>query len=252
MTNKSLAEAEWRKFAQGKIPNDGALLKALGALHKARSPSAALDALAAIELQVGVLRKSTHGDKKLLSYLDSMASALDNERRAAEQIVDEGPAVLTSQLNRLLRELRRSALLLPVLIAVGSKKAAVLMSRRAIQSSQRKLLADYLAGHTVPRYLSGHCLWDGDAFNFVVPVQQAGLAWKLHNALLEQAGLRARVRVRGPDGKIEEELAGETPDGGPSRPPIPCRPGSSSAWQRSGPGWTTAAVFVMQPGCAPC
>ena len=91
------------------------------------------------------------------------------------------------------------------LVAVGGKEAALLISRKAISNSRRKLLAEYLADSGTPKYVVGHCVWEANSYTFVVQTQAAGLAKKLRAAIYKQTDLRAKVRVRGEDGDVDDD-----------------------------------------------
>jgi hypothetical protein len=213
MAEKNLSELEWKKFAKGRDLKDAALIKALAALEKAQAPAQALAALDDVEKQADTLRKSARGDKELAKYLDDLDKALDKERKssefearkaASEAATDQGgdedeetPALLTSRMIPLIRQVKKGEEM-QALLASSGKEVAVMLSRRAISPSRRKLLSDYLDDGT-PKFFPGTCLFEENAYTFVLKTQAAGLARKVKAALLKQVELRLKVRVRGED-----------------------------------------------------
>src|SRR5262249_28113800 len=144
-----------KAFAKGKNYKDAALLKELAALDKAEKagPQAQLEALDDIEKQADALRKTAgKADKELNAYLDSLDTALAKERKAAQQRSEEEaqeeeeeatPALLTTRLVPLLRQVRKGGTM-KAMIATTGKNSVVLLSRRPIAPARRKLLTEYL------------------------------------------------------------------------------------------------------------
>ena len=241
MADKFLTEGEWKKFAKGRDLKDAALIKALAAFEKAKKPDEQLELLATIEKEADALRKFVKGDRDFGAYLDGIGKAQEKEEKLAKaakaseasEDEEESPTLLTTKLVPLLRELKKGEAELPVLIAVGGKEAAVLISRRAISPSRRKLLAEFLGESGQPKYVIGHCVWEANSYTFVVQTQAAGLAKKLRAAILKQTDLRAKVRVRGEDGAMDDD--GEEAEGGEhesteaSTPPQAGAPGTGNS-----------------------
>jgi len=207
MTDKYLSELEWKKFAKGRGLKDAALIKAFAALENAKTPAQQLEALADIEKQADILRKADKSDKELQTWLGSLDKDLDKQRKLsqfeakkAEAAADEedSPAALTTQMVPLLRQVAKGGEL-PVVLATTSAKVAVLVAKRSIAPSRRKLLTDYLGVTGGVKFIAGHCLFEQNAHTFVLATQAAGLAKKIKAALLEQTNLRFKVRVRGED-----------------------------------------------------
>ncbi|MBV8379302.1 MAG: hypothetical protein JO369_00880 [Paucibacter sp.] len=207
MVDKNLSESSWKTFAKSRDIKDAALLKALAELAKAeKSGSAAwLDALAAAEKQIEALRKLHKADKEILAQFKQMDAAIASERKAANRLVEQeaeeteeeaGPAVLTTKLVPLLRSVRKGEPC-QALIAVGAKKAAVMLSRRPLTASAHKPLKEYLADSGTPKFIPAACLFEANAVTFVVEAQASGLAKKIKAALLKQTEQRVKVRVRG-------------------------------------------------------
>ena len=292
MAEKLLTEADWKKFAKGRDLKDAALLKAFAAYEKARSPDEQLKLLPAIEKELDALRKAGKGDKELLGQLDAMDKALERETRqvkaaekeAQEHEAEEGeetPDLLTTKLIPLLRLVKKGEEL-PAMVASNGKKVAVLMSRRTISPTRRKLLADYLCDGGAPKYFLGTCLFEQNAYTFVLKTQATGLAKKVKAGLFEQVNLRLKVRVRGeapddidddgeeaPADELEAEEAGAAPDAAPTAPGAapgddPLKAEFEQAWaaveaealvlvQRGGPDagkLRAVADFVREKGAA--
>lgn len=215
MSDKFLSEGEWKKFSKGRDFKDAALLKALAGLDKAKAPDQELEALDELEKQAELLRKAAKADKDLGGYLDSLQKALDKQRklceaeaRKAEQEQgedeeEETPALLTSKMIPVIRQVKKGEQV-EVLIASTGQEVAVLLSRRAISPSRRKLLSDYLDGGTA-KFYRGSCLFEENAYTFVLQTQVGGLAKKIKAALLKQVELRLKVRVRGDDPDLIDE-----------------------------------------------
>ncbi|KQP35420.1 hypothetical protein [Pseudorhodoferax sp. Leaf274] len=212
MSDKNLTELEWKKFSKGRNLKDAALVKALADLERAAKsgPDAELAALADIEKQAEVLRKAGKGDKELGAYLDGLDKALDKQRKlstaqakkAAAPAPSEGededsPALLTSKMVPLIRQVKKGEQMHALLANTG-KEVAVMLARRAISPARRKLMTDYLDGATA-KFFPGICIWEENAYTFVLQTQAGGLAKKVRAALLKQVELRLKVRVRGED-----------------------------------------------------
>lgn len=219
-----LTTAAWNAFAKKRELDDDALLKALGRLDK--TDEARHDALAAaideVSQQLRKLQAATSKRKpplppkearEVADRIDAMLAEADTlllETRSAQKTAadsgdeEESPALLTTKLIPLLREVRKGQLQLPALICTIGKAAAVLLQRKPIATTRRKLLSEFLGGGT-PKYITGHCVFERNALTFVVDTEAAGLARKIAAALLAQTELRMKVRVRGADGAEDED-----------------------------------------------
>lgn len=235
MSDKHLSELEWKKFAKGKELKDAAFVKALAALEKAREPDQQLAALDEIGKQADALRKAGKAEKDLAGWLDELDRAAQKQRklseseakklaRAAQQkdeedeedeSEDETPALLTSKLIPLVRQVRKGDVVLHALIATAGKDTALLLARRGIAPARRKLMADFLGASGGVKYVAGQCLFEDNTLTFVVESQAAGLAKKLKAALHAQCDMRLKVRVRGEDpSDVDEELDAESGEQG--------------------------------------
>lgn len=244
MSDKALTEAEWKKFAKGRGLKDDGLLKALAALDKASNPEASLAALDNIAKQGDLLRKAAKGDKDVAGRLDEIDKALAKERKlheaaakkqqlaaeAAQNEDEDSPAQLSSKMIPLLREVRKGVVL-QAMVALAGKSCAVMVSRRAIGPTQRKLLSTQLGTTSGVKFVPGECLFEANAHTFVVQSQAAGLAKRIRQALLEQTEQRFKVRVRGEDpndidddGEPAEDSAAEATDTPTANPPVQAGP----------------------------
>ncbi len=232
MAEKQLTDAAWKSFAKGKGYKDSDMLRALDALARAGKGAAEdrLKALDALEKQAELLRKAHKGDKALADYLAELDKASARERKQAERDAKreedekqaaaqadeeaDSPAMLTTQVPALLRELRKGRAM-HALVANAGKDTAVLISRKPISTSRRKLLTEYLGVSGSAKFIVAECLFEANAVTFVVATQAAGLAKRLKAALLAQAGLRVKVRVRGAEaGDVDEDLEGDDAEDG--------------------------------------
>ncbi len=243
MADKFLSELEWKRFSKAHQIKDATLAKALAALETAKGPEGQLKALDDIEKAIGVVKKEAKSDKEVMGWLESVEKSADKQRKESEFALkkaakeesddeEDDPVLLTSKLIPLLRQVKKGDEM-QVLLARGGKEVAVLMSRKAISPSRRKLLTDYLKDGT-PKFHKGVCIWEANAYTFVMETQAAGLAKKVKAALLKQVELRLKVRVRGEEGDLDDdgepaeendglEAEGEEGGGGnkvPEAPPI--------------------------------
>ena len=226
MIDKNLTESAWKSFAKGASYKDAPLLKAVAGLDKAEKegPQAQLDALDDLDKQVKALRSAHKGDKDLAAQLDKLEKAADALRKSAEKDLkaaessedeeEDSPALLTSKLIPLVKQVRKGDLVLKAMIVTAGKDAAVLLARRAISPARSKLLKEYLGASGGAKIILGECLLEENALTFVVQSQAAGLAKKLKAALQTQTDLKLKVRVRGEDpADIDEEGEEDVADG---------------------------------------
>ena len=192
-----------------------------------------------------VKRKKELGDKpfgeakdKLYALLEE-AEVLQKTTRAAaaaaaaEKDDDEEPdtpVLLTTKMVPLLRELRKGEAQMHALICTAGKNTAVLIMRRAISPSRRKLLAEAVDVKGGMKYIVGECLFENKALTFVVKSPGGQLAKWLRQALLDQTEMRFKVKVRGEDGVEEEDGADEGKDQPGAQPQgTPAPPGGPAS-----------------------
>ena len=231
-----LSEASWTGFTKKhKLDlEDGALVKALAAFDKTdeSKPEPRLKALDEVIKQIPeqvkalAKRKKELGDKpfgeakdKLYALLgaaeslheDAAKAAADAKRReadaagAGDEEEEDSPALLTTKMAPLVRQLRKGDVRLPALVCHAGTEAAVLISRRPISRSRRKLLAETLEATGGYKYAEGECYFEGGALHFALQGKIGGLAKKLRLALLGQVQARLKVRVHGDDGEQDED-----------------------------------------------
>jgi hypothetical protein len=250
---EKLAEATWTGFTkkQKLDLDDAALVKALARFEKTDESKpeprlAALeDIIDEVKKQVTALtkRKKELGDKpfneakdKLYALLDVAETTQKSARAAAaEADVDEeedSPALLTTKMVPLLRELRKGEARMSALVCTAGKNTAVLIMRRAISPARRKIMAEFVDAKGGAKFIAGECLWENNALTFVVQSKAGGLARRLKQALLDQTEMRVKVRVRGEDGEEEEEGEGDEGQAGGQDAPKPPSPEALSYTQR--------------------
>jgi hypothetical protein len=201
--------------------DDKALVKALTALDKAGEDKpderarALSDVADEIKKMVPALakRKKELGDKpfglakdKLYALLDlaekghkaALDAAAEAKQKAAKDAKggkgdddedDDSPAVLTTKLIPLIRQLKKGELRLPAMIGSISKTAAVLISKRSISNAKRKLLNEALDAAGGVKYAKGECYYEAGTLHFVMSEGKiGGLAKRVRAALLARPG----------------------------------------------------------------
>ena len=256
-----LSESTWTGFTkkQKLELDDKALVKALAAYDKTdeSKPEPRLKALEEVIKQIPeqvkalTKRKKELGDKpfgeakdKLYALLEE-AEALQKKTQAAAAAAGadkkgddddeeaDSPVLLTTKMVPLLRELRKGEVQMHALICTAGKNTAVLIMRRAISPSRRKLLAEAVDAKGGMKYIVGECQFENKALTFVVKSPATQLAKRLRQALLDQTEMRLKVKVRGEDGVEEQDGEDEDeaqPGAQPQRPAAP-QGGPASAEQ---------------------
>jgi hypothetical protein len=231
MSDKHLSISAWKAFSKGKGYEDTALLKAFTELDKldAGKAEARLKALDIVARQCEPLAKAgkAKGDKPLLAYLQDVLDQLKAERKAIEAAASsadddaDAPDLLTTKMAALLKDVRKGVTL-HAMLAVGSPDSAVLLSRKAISPPRRSVLTDYLGTTSGVKIVPGQCIWEENAFTFVLASASLAPAKKLRAALKAQVGLLAKVRVRGEDPADVDE--GEEDDAAAKAPAAAGKP----------------------------
>jgi hypothetical protein len=112
--------------------------------------------------------------------------------------------LLTTKLKPLLRQVAKGERM-HALLAKSGKQVVVMLSRKPIPPTRRKMLADQLGGGST-KYYPGHCHLEAGAISFVLKAEVAGMAKLVKAALLEQTGLRLnKIKCRGEDGDDDDE-----------------------------------------------
>lgn len=257
--SKLINEGAWKDvLAKNKGVKDNGLLKTLGDIKKLgeEDHDDAQAILEQIQKLAGQLKKSKEiaAAPAVSKFLAELTSAADTAGRdvakakaeadkkakaeseakkreehkgkeeESEEESDDATELLTTKLVPLLRQVAKGQVM-HTLVAKSGKQVVVLLSRKPISPSRRKLLADQLGGGST-KYYPGHCSLEGGATTFALKAEVAGMAKLIKAALLEQTGLRLnKVKCRGEDGDDNDEdepaaARGETPEGdGEDSPP---------------------------------
>jgi len=257
VSEKTLSEVEWKSFAKAqKLDDPKVASKDTKALHEAVLDAvqmlgkkdegkpdemlAALDEFADVltkQVAANAKRKDKDGKAlkdtkdvkdqlyKMLSAVDKLRKELNTAKSKKEEAEadddEESPALLTTKMLPLIREVRKGQLVLQSLIALAGKETVVLLSRKPISPARGKLLKEQMTNPSGLKFVRGECMLEANALTFVVQSSATGLAKKLKAALLAQTELRLKVRVRGEDPEdIDEDDGGdeETAAGAPGGP----------------------------------
>ena len=179
---------------QGLKLDDGALVKALAKFAqdgrveaRRRGLDALKDIVEQVRKQVIALarQKKELGDKpfalvrRKLDELLGLAEGEQKQVRAAAAEADamtaDSPVLLTTKMIPLVRELRKGEARMPALISTAGKETAVLISRRSIAPTRRKLMMEYLDAQGGAKHIAGECGFENGALTFVVASPGAGL-----------------------------------------------------------------------------
>lgn len=227
MADKFLTESHWKTTTKGKdITGDAEVLKALGLLARAEKgkPGAATlaslrEALGAIDKAMAAFEKANakvvKADKTLIALLADIGKATERARKDlvmaqakaeadAEADEDDAPDILTTRMVPLLRQVRQGAEM-HTKLALAGRELVVMLSRKAIPPTRKALLAEMLEQKSSIKVVDGTCVLENKFVTFVLNNPAAGLAKRISAALMKQTGLRVPVRVRGPDGDLDED-----------------------------------------------
>jgi hypothetical protein len=226
---EKLSEATWTAFSKKQKLDlgDAPLVKALAKFDKTSEdkPEPRLEALQGLieeikkQVTAQARRKKEMGDKLFGEVKDKLYALLDSAemlhkdtekavaaRKASADDEEDSPALLTTKLIPLLREVRKGEVEMQALIALAGKETVVLLSRKAISPARGKLLKDQMTHPSGLKFIRGTCMLEQASVTFVVQAPAAGLAKKIKAALLQQTELRLKVRVRGEDpNDVDEE-----------------------------------------------
>jgi hypothetical protein len=240
MSDKHLAEAPWKALVTKQGLKDIGLQKALAAYAKvdaAKDPARALALLDEIGELSFKLKKTVGAKPDAVDHLDEMIkeskrvrvgvelklkSAEKAAKTAADQAAaDKGDHGDDEELAAFKKDLKKetvSALAkvrqrapgplapgeepkpqLKFMACLGGNHGAAVIIARRVGSSTKPLLLEII-GASTGKFFLGECLFEHNAFTFVLEVVPGGLAKKLAAALLAQAGTKYKVRVRSIDG----------------------------------------------------
>lgn len=239
--SKLLSDASWKDvLAKNKTIKDNGLMKSLAEIKKLGDDDydGAQKHLDEVVKLVGQLKKSKEvvASKDVTKFLGELASTAEtalkevakdkaeaqkttklsaaaeakkrdkeDEKKGGDEEEEEGSALLTTKLIPLLRSVKKGERMHTLVASVG-KRAVVMLSRKPISHSRRKLLADELGISGGIKYSEGHCVSEHGVINFVLTTEVAGMAKKLKVALLQQTGLRInKLAARGEDGETDSD-----------------------------------------------
>lgn len=273
MSDKHLSASAWKAFAKNKAYKDAALLKALADLDKFGTdrPDERLKALDEAEKQSEQLAKSVKGDKDLIAYAADIGKQIKVDRKSVETARanrekeaaaeasedDDAPDLLTTKLASLLKEVRRGVPM-HAMLAIGSPDSAVLLSRKPLAAARRNLLIQYLGTSSGIKFPIGQCIWEENAFTFVMASASVAPAKKVRTALKEQIGTLSKVRVRGMDPADIDEGDEDRDDGEGNEPataksaappasPVTAKPAGAAP----APGPNAPAPMAAKPATGP-
>jgi hypothetical protein len=278
--SKALSDGGWKDVSTKNKIKDNGLLKLLGD-HKRLSDDAPDEVLASLdqisklatqlkkakdvaaspaaskyvgEIIAGAesdrrLAEKTKADaeKKAKAASEAEAKKREQDRKGGDEEEDKdeaGTELLTTKMIPLLRQVKKGDTM-HALVATAGQQVVVMLSRKPISPTRRKLLADHLGVSGGVKYFHGHCLQEEGATTFALQTQVAGLAKKLKLALLEQTGLRVNVKCRGEAGDVDADI--DAPDAqvaqGSAAPGAPAgqAPGAPDGQPGQGPEATAAS-----------
>ncbi len=219
MSEKSLTESLWKSLATKQKLKDTTVAKALAgyAASPANEFAKRLQALTEIETAATTLRKTQKDNDDVEDYLIDILNGVRKERKTVEaeqkvhQKEDEGnesegdeepggadPEAIKKKMLSLLGQVKAKPptdpqLTFMALVAPG--KSAVLLAKAA-GASQKKVLLELVPNVSSPKFYTGECIWEENTHTFVLVKVPGGLAKKLSKALLNETGVKYKVRVR--------------------------------------------------------
>jgi peptidoglycan hydrolase-like protein with peptidoglycan-binding domain len=253
--SKVLTESAWKDvLAKNKTVKDNGLLKALASIKQLGEDDHddAQGILDQVQKLVGQLRKSkeiaaapaagkflveltgaaetaardvakarAEAEKKSKAEAEAAKKRQHEEDKAGKGEDDEedgddpGAMLLGPKLVPLLRQVAKGDTL-HALVAKSGKQVVVMLSRKPIPPTRRKLLAEQLGGGST-KYYPGHCKLEAGATTFALKAEVAGMAKLIKAALLEQTGLRLnKIKCRGEDGDDDDGDDDDAPKHAPA------------------------------------
>ena len=244
--SKSLSDAGWKDIVAKHKLKDNGLLKVLeklkrcdddehddasraldeasrlaAQLKKDKTVSAAPPAARYITELISAADASQRDIAKAKAEAEKKAKALAGKKAAEAARQDEedddeveSPELLTTKLKPLLKLVSQGETM-HALVARSGARVVVMLSRKPIPTSRRKMLQEQLGGGST-KYFPGQCRLEQGATTFVLNAEVAGLSKLVKAALLEQTGLRVnKLKCRGDDGDDQDDDEGaETPEAG--------------------------------------
>ena len=252
--SKVLSDAAWKEvLAKNKAVKDNGMLKALADIKKlgdddhdnaqkilddvvkltaqlkkskdtAASPAVTkflAELSSAADVAMRDIAKAKVETKKARAEADAKKAEKKPGRDADEDDEEESPALLTTKLIPLLRQVNKGEMM-HVLVARAGKQVRgddVAQADRSGATEAPGRRAGRLGRRQV---LHGHCVKEEGATTFVMKSEVAGLAKQLKLALLNQTGMRVkRLSCRGEDGETDHDLE----DGDDDQMVADCRQG---------------------------
>ncbi len=169
---------------------------------------------AAETAQKDVAKAKAEADKK--GKAGAEGKKREEAKGGGEDEEEEGEIsdLLSTKMIPLLRDLNKGGHTMYMLAATTGKQLAMMISRKPISPARRKMLADELGASGGVKYIVGHCLKEEGMTTFALKHPAAGMAKKIKAALLQQTGIRVKVRCRGEDGETDEDFEEENERGG--------------------------------------
>lgn len=209
--------ADYKRLADDKLDDQldslDQILKLATQLKKAKDVAAASsavkyvgDVIDAAETERRVVVKAKADKAKDKAEAEKKAKAeTDKHDEKDDEEEEETSALLTTKMVPLLRQVAKGEMM-HTLVASAGKEVVAMVSRKPISPSRRKLLADQLGVSGGVKYFPCHCIREEGTTTFVLKTEVVGMAKKLKLALLQQTGLRVKLRCRGEDGDTDEDL----------------------------------------------
>ncbi len=280
MSEKHLTKSAWETEAKKHHLDDKTLSKALGTYEKCNEEDlpAQEKALDEVDKAAGALKKNK-AYKEVADYLDEVADACEHAQKELAKRIEEEEAEeedgggdeelaeltkdLAKQLKAAMGQVKGHAPGDPIepgvapepgkqlkfLAYVAGGATSVIVAKR-VGGSTRKLAAK-LAGVSGGKYHSGDCIYEKNAYTFVLDQPPGGFAHKVSVALQEETGQKYKVRVRSIDGLVESDDETDAPPVDPNaQTPPPPPPGPPSPLARELAGKLQALKADLQKAAA--
>ena len=219
MTAQIITNTDWFKDARlAKSPNVGTLAqesngKKLTEAFKAfdrvinKDAKTRVEALKKLDAAANTLAKQLSADKVLASFISELRKAIEEEVAEIAELAN--PAMLTTDLAKVLKSVPKAPAPLYGVVAVGEKCAVLVTRRKVSKSAASGPLLAYL-GVKQAKFVQAQVLFEEKATTFVVEGAGGTLARKINAAVKAQTGLTLKVRVRDEAGEIDEDLADQS------------------------------------------
>lgn len=234
----SLSASEWKKVlkANPAVADGAALTRALEDYARAEAkddPAAVLEALEYVDVAARLAKKKNAKAPKIVDFLDDLLKESAGARKEAEADKkeqedgdDEGPGY---DIKKFLKRARAATpdSALPFVYAPAKKLGGLVIARSI--SAKHKKLAREVREQNVGKKVSGTRVFEGICYGratgdeaeddekgkFVFQLEtnpRSGMAKALALTLLKQGGKRFKVKVKGPQGEIDDETDADEMD----------------------------------------